>query len=185
MPATDAPLTDLDDAARELDEVSRPEMAFDPPALSVPVAAWGISILHVACRALVFRDMDARAVRGALSRPCPQPTSPQACYSADLALRYLPDVIALARGIAPDDPLVGGLMDLARQWPLSSVGVTNIGDVDVAPFIDHPSLRQLYVDRIIERADVGRVSHPLVGESVRASLGGFPRLAPKVAEALK
>lgn len=175
----DAP-ADLDAAVAELDRAIRPELAFDPPAVDPAAAGWAVTVLYRGCQALVFRDIDADAVRDALSRPCPSAASPAVCFSADLALRYLPDLLSLARGIAADDPLVAGLTDLARRWPLSSVGVKELGAVDVSPFMDHSSLRQLYVDRIIERGDTSRLADPLVREAVRAALGGFPELAPPV-----
>jgi hypothetical protein len=61
------------------------------------------------------------------------------------------------------------------------VGVKDLGELDVAAFIGHPSLRQLYVDRIIERGDVSRVEHPAVREAVWAAPGNYPELAPKFA----
>ena len=180
VPNDDSPPENLDQAVAELDRAARLEMAFDPPALSVPVAAWALRLLYTACQALVFREIEGDTVRPALAQPCPEVPSPRACYSADLSLRYVPDLIALARGIAPDDPLVAGLTGLARAWPLSSIGVADLGEVDPAPFLDHPSLRQLYVDRIIERGDASRLAHPDVGAAVREALGAFPELAPKL-----
>ena len=131
-----------------------------------------------------LREVDAASVQQALAAPCPRPPSASVCYSADLSLRYLPDLLSLARGIAPDDPLVAGLTALARAWPLSSVGVAGMEDLDVSAFVDHPSLRQLYVDRIIERGDVSRLKHPAVRAAVGEALGAYPDLAPRVAAAL-
>jgi hypothetical protein len=184
VPPEEAAPTDLEAAVAELDRATRPDMAYDAPALSVPVAVWALALLHRASQALVFREIEAEAVRQALATPCPQPPSPSVCYSADLALRYLPDLSSLASGIAPDDPLVAGLITLGRAWPLSSVGITGLDDVDPSAFIDDPSLRQLYVDRIIERGDAARLSHPVVRSAVREAVGAFPDLAPKLAAAL-
>jgi hypothetical protein len=173
---------DLDEAVALLDASARPELAHDPPPLSRQAAAWALTVLYRACRALVFREIDAKTVAQHLSRPCPLPPSPSVCYSADLSLRYLPDVLALARGIAPDDPLVAGLLALARAWPLSSVGVADPGDIDPSPFLADPSLLQLYVDRIIERSDASRLGHALVREATRAALGAIPSLAAAVSD---
>jgi hypothetical protein len=115
-----------------------------------------------------------------LAVPCPGNPSPSVCYSADLSLRHLPDLLSLARGIAADDPLVGGMTSLARAWPLSSVGVPGIEGVDASPFLPHPALRQLYVDRIIDRADGSRLADPAVREAVREAVGDFLNLAPKL-----
>ena len=188
VPASRAAPADLAAAVAELDRAVRPELAFDgPPPVDEPVAAWALTILYRGCQSLVYRDINADAVRDALSQPCPvknKKLSPAVCYSADLAFRYLPDLLSLARGVAADDPLVIGLTELARQWPLSSVGVKGLEMVDVSPFVKHPALLQLYVDRIIERADGSRITDPRVAETVRAALGGFPGLAPELATAL-
>ena len=184
VPADPRQPGELEPAVRELDRAARPEMAFDPPPLDLAAAAWGLVVLYRGCQSLVYREIDADAVRDALTRPCPAKPSPEVCYSADLSLRYLPDLLALARGIAADDPLVAGLAGLARDWPLSSVGAKDVGVVDASAFISHPSLRQLYVDRIIERGDASRLDDAAVREAVRAALGGFPELAPRIAPAV-
>jgi len=161
----------------DLDRVAREELAAHPPQLEPAVAQWAMSVLYSAAQALVYRDIEADAVRAALSRPCPLAPSPEVCYSADLAFRYLPDLIRLARGIAQEDALVKGLSELAQAWPLSSVGVAGLKQLDVEPFIGHCSLRQLYVDRILQRSDAGRLDHPLVRQAVRQAIGGFRELA--------
>jgi hypothetical protein len=99
----------------------------------------------------------------------------------DLAFRYLPELIGFARARAPADPLVDALLALATAWPLSSVGTGGIGEVDVTPFIDHPGLRALYIDRILDRRDLARMGHPAVREAVGAAIGIHDRLAPEAA----
>ena len=171
---------ELDEAVTELDLAARPHLAFEPPVLSRPAASWALLVTYRACQALVFREIEGEVVRAVLAVPCPEPPSPSVCYSADLSLRYLPDLLSLAKGIASDDPLVHGLHAICRSWPLSSVGVPDVGEVDARPFLSHPSLRQLYVDRIIERGDGSRLADAAVREAVREAVGDFPNLAPKL-----
>ncbi|HEY2587414.1 MAG TPA: hypothetical protein VGI81_16840 [Tepidisphaeraceae bacterium] len=168
----------------ELDQMARPEMAFDPPPLVEPAAAWGLSMLYRSCQFLTYREVDAETVRRALAEPCPESARPAVCYSVDLALRYLPDVMSLTQGIASADPLVASLLGLASAWPLSSVGIKRVSNIDTGAFIIDRSLRQLYVDRIIERADVSRLDDSLVRDSVRAAVGSFAELAPAIAKSL-
>ena len=183
--AASAPPARLAEAVRELDRLARPHLAFEPPTLAPPVGEWALLMLYRACQSLVYREIEADAVRAALAVPCPGGPSPGVCYSADVALQFLPELIGLARGIAQDDPLVQGLQGVAATWPLSSVGVRGrSAELDVSPFIDHASLRTLYADRVIERNDVSRLNHPAAREAVRAALGGFPGLAPQIAAAL-
>lgn len=166
------------EVVRELDRARRLEMAGDAPALRPAVAAWAVGVLYSACHALAYRDVEAEDVVRSVGRESPEAASPAVCYSADLALAYLPDVVALARGLAEGDPLVDALMKVCRQWPLSSVGVAGMGDVDVSGLVGDASLKRLYVDRIIERGDVSRVTAGVVKEAVRAAVGGYPELAP-------
>jgi hypothetical protein len=181
VPSSRAAPADLEAAVAALDHEVRPGLAFEAPALDAAVASWALTILYRGCQSLVYRDIDADAVRDALSQPCPAAEpSPSVCYSADLAFRYLPDLLALARGVAADDPLVTGLTELARRWPLSSVGVKGLEGPDVSSFVGDPALLQLYVDRIIERADQSRLTEPRVNEAVRTALGGYPELAPAI-----
>lgn len=173
---------DLSDAARELDRAARPGMAFDPPLLVESAAAWSVRLLYRSCQFLAYREVDEETVRRTLSEPCPEQPSPAVCYSVDLAMRYIPELLTLSRGIAPGDPLVDALVSLAKRWPLSSVGSTDLGELDPAPFIDHPSLRQLYVDRVLERRDLSRLRHPMVRQAAAAAIGGFPELATFLAK---
>ncbi len=166
----------LEDAIRATDADWRLELAYEPPALVMPVAVWAVSLAYRAAQLLVYRDIDAKTVERDLAKPAPAKPSADACYSADLGLRVLPDLIRLARALADDDPLVTGLMKIARAWPLSSVGVAGVSDVDVDPFIDHPSLRRLYADRIVERRDASRLGAPRVRAAVREAIGAHDEL---------
>jgi hypothetical protein len=185
VPSTRQPPERLNEAVRELDRVGRGEMAFEAPPLAPAAGEWALLLLYRACQSLVYREIDPDAVQDALSRPCPLAPSPQVVYSADLAFRFLPELTGLARGIAENDPLVTGLLALAKAWPLSSVGVKGVGDVNVQPFIRHPGLRRMYADRVIEKADVSRLCDPEAREAVREALGAFPHLAPAIARALE
>jgi hypothetical protein len=82
-----------------------------------------------------------------------------------------------AAGVAERDPLVEHLRDLCRAWPLSSVGVPDLGDTSVDGFIDDACLQRLYVDRILAQKDKSRIGDERVGEAVRAAIGGQSSLA--------
>jgi hypothetical protein len=167
-----------------IDSAARAEVAYVAPPLLWEVTQWAAERLYRACQFLVYREIGADEVRADSAVKCPAPPSPATCYSADLVLRYLPDVFALARGIAREDPLVDGLLELARAWALSSVGVPDVGEVDVTPFVRHAGLRRLYVDRIITRDDRSRVGDAEIAQAVREAVGAFPSLCPGIWAAL-
>ncbi|MBX0290707.1 hypothetical protein K3G63_09675 [Hymenobacter sp. HSC-4F20] len=140
--------------------------AFDPDA-----ALWAARYLYRAAQLAVVRELDETAVQVWLQDYAGALT-PEAVYSADLTLRYLPDLLHLAKGLAPGDALVSHLQTTARQWPLSFVGGDIVGEVPVA-VLAHPSLRAAYVDRIIGARDLRRARQPEVAELVRAALGRY------------
>ena len=157
----------------------RAELAMEPPPLVMPAAVWGVKLMYQACQFLVHREVEPARVAATLAAPCPAPVSDAVSYSADIGLRVLPDVLTLARAASPTDPLVVALQELATRWPLSSVGTSVAQADDISPFIEHPSLRRLYADRIIERGDATRLSDVRAAEAVREALGGYPEIAPR------
>jgi hypothetical protein len=170
-------IKDLPAAITLADAAARLELPGAPPALSMPAAVWAGTIFNHACRFLVYREIGGNAVAATMAAPCPLAASPSVAYSVDLTFRYLPDLTALARGIAEDDPLVEGLYALARAWPLSSVGISLPTAVDVSSFIQDRCLRMLYVDRILQRKDQSRLNHPILQQAMKEAIGLHPELA--------
>jgi hypothetical protein len=175
---------DLVEAIFAVEADWRLALAFDPPPLLIDAAVWAVLRLHRACQFLVYREIDAATIAQEFRAACPFTPSPPVCYSVDLAFRMFPDLFTLARGLSHDDPLVKGLSDVGRRWPLSSVGMPELDAVDVSVFIDDRSLARLYADRIIERQDRSRLSDVRVVRLVRDALIGQPQLAPRMFEAV-
>ncbi|MEA3208677.1 MAG: hypothetical protein QOE70_1734 [Chthoniobacter sp.] len=169
---------------REWDAAQRLELACAAPDLSLPAAEWAAHRLYRGCQALVCREMGAGDLRRLIGEAWSAPRTPAVEYSVDLLFRFLPDLIVLARRVAGNDPLVAELLALGGAWPLSSVGVEGVGEVDPASILAHPGLRQLYVDRILATGDTARLGHPAVQRAVRSALGAFAELAPRIAAAL-
>ncbi len=165
---------------RTLESEYRRGLAGELPAVSLPAASWALTALYRACQFLVFRELPEEQLRAELSLPCPETPSPLVCYSVDLSLRFLPDVVRMARAANAHDPLVERLLTWATDWPLSSVGITGVTAGSIEAFIDDASLRTLYVDRILATNDQSRLSDDRVAEAVRAALGGFRELSPAI-----
>ena len=147
------------------------DMPGTAPAFLPEAALWGARYFYHAVQLAVLRDLGEEVVRGYL-QDYPGPRTPEAVYSVDLTFRYLPDLLRLARGLAPDDVLVAALQRTALDWPFSSVGGETAGDVAPGVILAHPSLRTAYVDRIIREKDAGRLAAPELPGHVRAALGG-------------
>lgn len=173
-----AQLAPVGAALQDADRRARADLALDPPPLSASAGTWAVLVLFRACQLFVHRDWDHALHEAAAGAVAPDPDDPAAIYSTDLIFRYIPDLWTLARLVSERDPLVGALAGLGRTWPLSSVGVSDLGPVEVGAILAHPTLARLYTDRIIARRDRSRLVDPRVRAAVEASVGLHRDLAP-------
>jgi hypothetical protein len=142
------------------------------PAFEAAAALWAAQYLYHTGVLAVVRELDEAAIATHLPDFGGEAT-PAASYSADLSLRYLPDLLQLAKGLAPADALVARLRDTARQWPLSFVGHEPADAGAEAILLAHPALRGAYLDRIIRAQDRARASQPHLVPLVQAALGAY------------
>lgn len=172
----------------------RETLAGDPPAFDLDVALAAAGWMYRACQCLVFRHLDPDDVLSlltaarrhpALRRDATTPAPASVHYSVDCGCAALPDVIRLARIAARNDPLVEHLVEFGTCWPLSSVGATGITCELPAEISQHPALRQLFVDRVIQREDAGRIQEEPVRDLVAAAVGLHAPLAGELATLLK
>lgn len=146
------------------------EMPHTAPVFDAPAALWSAAYLYQAVKLALVRELDETVVHEQL-RDFPGDITPAAIYSADLTFRHLPDLLRLAKGLAPGDALVLRLQATARQWPFSFVGTEfNEAEADTAVLV-HPALRQAYVDRIIQAQDRARASQKHLAPLVHEALG--------------
>ncbi|WP_157447633.1 hypothetical protein [Chthoniobacter flavus] len=175
----------VEEIVRGWDAVQRQNLPGTAPDLVPAAATWAAIRLYRGCQALVCREIPPAEMAAFLREPCPCPESPAVDYSVDLVFRFLPDLLAIARRVSTDDPLVTELLALARAWPLSSVGMEGVGTVNAARLLRDPCLRQLYIDRILLSGDTARLNDDAVRAAAKAALGAYPELAPEIATALQ
>jgi hypothetical protein len=136
--------------------------AFATHRLSVagPRIAWdagtGLAAAHLvanACWFLASHQEPPEELHRCLKMPGP-PTTPAQHLSADLLLRYLPQVHRRARVAAPADPLALLTAEVLRQWPLSGV-LADLPDGPTTPptFAGHPGLLLVYAERLADHAN--------------------------------
>jgi hypothetical protein len=151
------------------------QMPLVAPAFSSEAALWGAVYLYRATQFVLIRDLGEEAVQSHLN-DFSGPVTAEAIYSADLTLRYLPDLLQLAKGLAPDDVLVTCIQHTLTQWPFSSVGTEAAAQADYQPVLAHDSLKYAYIDRIIKHKDTRRASGEEVAELISEVMGAHAAL---------
>ena len=146
------------------------EMPYAAPGFSEEAAVWAAEYLYKAVQLIVFRDVEEEMIKNEL-KPFSGQLTPAVIYSADLLLRYLPQLFDLAKGLAPGDVLVQILKNTAQQWPYSSVGIELNESVDDKLILEFPSLRYTYIDRVIRANDKQRMKDPFVAEYIKEVAG--------------
>lgn len=171
------PFTDEDKQAatqrlREYYELQKQELMATVPAFDAPAAIWAASFLYRSIQLVMLRDLGDEVVNKLLT-PYDGVITPEAVVSVDLSFRYLPNLVALAKGLAPEDVLVKRLHEAAVQWPFSSVGMKVEGEFNIEVILNNACVCRSYVDRIITARDVKRSNNPQVKEYIKEALGDY------------
>jgi hypothetical protein len=132
----------------------------------------------------VCRDIPAEYVAQICAEAFPGPRDAAASWSVDLTLRQLPRIFQWARHVSSGDPLVVQMRLLGGEWPLSSVGMSNLEIASIDSFISHPGLARIYADRVMAANDFSRLGDLRVADLLRADIGLHRELAPALAERL-
>ena len=148
------------------------EMPALAPAFHAEAALGGAQYLFCAVQLIINRDLDEAAVEQHLAG-LPEPASPEIIFSADLTLRYLPELFGLAKGLSPLDIVATKLKETAACWPFSSVGVDIGTEYTLENIVGHPSLKFAYTDRILAKKDKTRAQHPLIKDLISEMLGAY------------
>jgi len=134
-------------------------------------ALWGaVRLFHAACM-ICFRDTGSAEVERLMTPAAmPDAENPAAVFSADLCLRYWPDLHRMARTLSEDDVLVTCMRRMAETFPFSTAGMGL--RLDTAHVVmRHPGLRQMYAERLLERGDADGLSAPGLRDLILSKLG--------------
>jgi hypothetical protein len=126
----------------------RLEIAGPPILFDAATALLAAGVVRHACWFLLSRREPPEELSARLRMPR-TPATPAHHLSADLLLRYLPQVHRRAQALAADDPLPAVLAEILRRWPFSGV----LASVSEGPLTDldlggHPGLLLAYAERL-------------------------------------
>ncbi|MDF1695564.1 MAG: hypothetical protein P1U56_07015 [Saprospiraceae bacterium] len=92
--------------------------------------------------------------------------------SADLCLRFLPDIIEKLIEIDQDDPIISQLLTIGNAWPYSMIPICKKEDeFDLTLFVEDQWLLQIFSERVAKFHNTVLMKVPAIENYYKAELG--------------
>ncbi len=92
--------------------------------------------------------------------------------SADLSLRFLPQIVSALQNADPEDLLIKILENILRQFHYSAVGSdTTLGNINWEEELKDKTYRKLYLERIVEKRAYQLAEIPYINQLLIAEFG--------------
>ena len=136
-----------------------------------PGALWAAQTIFYSAQLLLIRENTIKdlatlfpEIKGEISLP--------AKLSADLSLRFLPEIFAQLNIADSKDPLLPVLERFLKQFHYSSIGSDITPEVtDWESELADPIFRKLYLDRVVAKKDYKRAEIPYINQLLHAAFG--------------
>jgi hypothetical protein len=134
-------------------------------------AVWAGKILYHSAQLYLIRENTAKDLSGWVPR-FKGKKDIASILSADLSLRFLPQVMAALQNIDPEDPLIKRLEDILTEFHYSAIGYDlDPGEVDWQEELEDRTYRKLYLERIVEKKDYRLAGIPYINRLLMAEFG--------------
>lgn len=145
---------------------------FSPPAFDAAAALWAAKTTYTSCQLILFRE-NKEAELPLLLPAYHGGKDAGAILSADLCLRFLPQIVRQTKQVDPDDQLIEIIDAHLSLWHYSGIGYSKaVLDVNDAIF-NNDCLLQLYADRVVEKKDIDRAKQVPLLQKIKADMGIF------------
>jgi len=143
------------------------------PPFDANAAMWGAKTFYLATQLWLYRENPVDDLK-ALLPAYNSEINAGAILSADLLLRFLPNVITQLKLVDITDDLILILEDFMKTWHYSGIPYLSSYDgLDFNIVQSDNCLKQLYVNRIIDFNKIEWTSCPELKETILSNLGIF------------
>jgi hypothetical protein len=152
-------------------EKERLEFLFTEIHCHKEAAVWAAKVLYYSAQLYLIRENTAKD----LDKLIPKlkiTSDTSSILSADLSLRFLPQIITLMQTADPHDPLVKILEDILTQFHYSGIGYhLNLEKVNWEKELKDKIYRKLYLERIVEKKAYALAEIPYINQLLLADFG--------------
>jgi len=139
-------------------------------------AVWAAKVLYYSAQLYLIRENTAKD----LDKLIPKlkiASDTSSVLSADLSLRFLPQIVILMQTADPYDPLVKILEEILTQFHYSGIGYPlNLEKVNWEKELKDKTYRKLYLERIVERKAYELAENPYVNQLLIAEFGLYKEI---------
>ncbi|WP_318848623.1 hypothetical protein [Chryseobacterium sp. JV558] len=152
-------------------EKERLEFLSDQLTCNKETAVWSAKILYHSAQLYLIRENTQKNIENLIpafkgSRDI------SSILSADLSLRFLPQVITALNVVDSEDPLISMLEDILMQFHYSGIGYDlDLKNVNWQEELKDKTYRKLYLERIVEKKDYKLAEIPFINKLITAEFG--------------
>lgn len=141
------------------------------PSFDAEAALWGAKTIYAAAGVLLDRNQN----NNELELLFPQyegNIDAGSILSADLCLRFLPNILFPLKRIDIEDKVISLLEDILATWHFSGINYQlDYSKINFTTISDHACMYQLYCDRIIQYKNLELAQLPVFNSHIKGCLG--------------
>jgi MoxR-vWA-beta-propeller ternary system domain bpX4 len=164
------------DAAEYLEtefEKERLEFLFDTISYDKEAAVWAAKVLYHSAQLYLIRENTAKDLNR-LIPPFNGKRDASAILSADLSLRFLPQIILALQQADPEDQLIKLLENILTEFHYSAVGFNlELENINWEKELSDMTYRKLYFERIVEKKVYSLAELPFINRLLIAEFGMY------------
>jgi hypothetical protein len=152
-------------------EKERLEFLSDKINCDRETAVWAAKVLYYSAQLHLIRENTAKD----LSQLIPLFKGKReinSILSADLSLRFLPQIISVLQDVDPEDPLIKILENILQQFHYSGIGFDlDLEKIDWEEELKDKTYRKLYLERVVENKAYRLAEIPYINQQLMAEFG--------------
>ena len=152
-------------------EKERLEFLSDTLVCDTETAVWAAKVVYHSAQLHLIRENTAKD----LNKLIPSfkgKRDVSSILSADLSLRFLPQIVSALQVSDPEDPLVKMLENILKQFHYSAVGFDlDLEDINWEEELKDKTYRKLYLERIVEKKSYRLAEIPYLNQLLIAEFG--------------
>ncbi|MET3021651.1 hypothetical protein [Flavobacterium hydatis] len=146
------------------------------PEFNSEAALWASKTVYLAAQLLLYREHNIKDLVMLLPDYKGE-INASAILSADICLRFLPQIIMEMKRIDPDDLVIPILEKHLFQFHYSAVGFeVDIEKIDFEILAENDCLQQLYIDRIVQRKAIKFTESDFIKKQLEIGFGDYRKL---------